>query len=78
MNYVLGVAAQNAANARHLTESDTDRATFLDATATRWAQLNPSKYPFVHAAVTRLREHDDRDQFLAGVDIFLTGIAALR
>jgi len=78
MNYVLGVAAQNAANARHLTDSDTDRAAFLETAAARWAQLNPSQYPFVHAAVTRLREHDDRDQFLAGVDIFLAGIAALR
>jgi len=78
MSYVLGVAAQNAANARHLTDNDTDRAAFLDDTAGRWAQLNPSQYPFVHAAVTRLREHNDRDQFLAGVDIFLTGIAALR
>jgi len=78
MNYVLGVAAQNAANARHLTDSDMDRTAFLDAAATRWARLNPSQYPFVHAAVTRLREHDDREQFLAGIDIFLTGIAALR
>jgi hypothetical protein len=40
--------------------------------------VNPSQYPFVHAAATRLREHDDRERFLAGVDIFLTGIAALR
>jgi AcrR family transcriptional regulator len=78
MNYVLGVAVQNAANARHLADSDTDRAAFLDAAAAQWAQVNPSRYPFVHAAATQLREHDDREQFLAGVDIFLTGIAALR
>ncbi|AQA15896.1 helix-turn-helix domain-containing protein [Streptomyces solisilvae] len=78
MNYVLGVAVQNAANARHLADSDTDRATFLDTAAAQWAQVNPSRYPFVHAAATQLREHDDREQFLAGVDIFLTGIAALR
>jgi hypothetical protein len=69
---------QNAANARHLAESDTDRAAFLDAAAAQWAQVDPSRYPFVHAAVTQLREHDDREQFLTGVDIFLTGIAALR
>ena len=77
MNYVLGVAVQNAANARHLADSDTDRAAFLDTAAAQWAQVNPSRYPFVHAAATRLREHDDREQFLVGVDIFLTGIAAL-
>jgi hypothetical protein len=33
--------------------------------------------PFLHAAATRLREHDDREQFLAGVDIFLAGITTL-
>ena len=78
MNYVLGVAVQNAANARHLANSNTDRAAFLDTTAAQWAQVNPSQYPFVHAAATQLREHNDREQFLAGVDIVLTGIAALR
>ncbi|MDT7802201.1 MAG: hypothetical protein QOI78_5634 [Actinomycetota bacterium] len=31
----------------------------------------------VHASVTQLREHDDREQFLAGFDIFLAGIATL-
>jgi hypothetical protein len=32
----------------------------------------------VHKASAPLREHDDREQFLAGVDIFLAGIATLR
>lgn len=77
VNYILGVAAQNAANARHLT-GGTDRAAFLETAAARWAQLDPDRYPFVHATATQLREHDDRAQFLVGVDIFLTGIAALR
>ncbi|MGI5520889.1 TetR/AcrR family transcriptional regulator [Micromonospora sp. CA-259024] len=78
VNYVLGVAVQNAANARHLTGQDTDREAFLNTAAAQWAQLDPGRYPFTHATVTQLREHDDREQFLAGVDIFLTGIAALR
>ncbi len=78
VNYVLGVAGQNAANARRRAASDTDRAALLDTVAAQWAQLNPSQYPFVHEAATQLRDHDDRDQFLAGVDIFLAGIATLR
>ncbi|GAB3976897.1 hypothetical protein GCM10029978_065070 [Actinoallomurus acanthiterrae] len=78
MNYVLGVAVQNAANTRHLAGSDTGRAAFLDNAAAQWAQLDPDRYPFVHAAVTQLRENDDREQFLVDVDIFLAGIAALR
>ncbi|MBX4176423.1 TetR/AcrR family transcriptional regulator [Streptomyces geysiriensis] len=78
VNYVLGVAAQNAANARLRADSDTDRETFLENAATRWAQVDPGRYPFVHAAVTHLGEHDDREQFLVGVDIFLAGISSLR
>jgi AcrR family transcriptional regulator len=78
VNYVLGVAGQNAANARLLAGQDADRSAFLGAIAARWARLDPGRYPFVHKAATHLREHDDREQFLAGVDIFLAGIATLR
>jgi AcrR family transcriptional regulator len=77
VNYVLGVAGQNAANARVLAGADLDREAFLDAIADQWARLDPDTYPFVHKAATQLREHDDRAQFLSGVDIFLAGIATL-
>ncbi|HET6710002.1 helix-turn-helix domain-containing protein [Amycolatopsis sp.] len=77
VNYVLGVAGQNAANARLLAADEADRSAFLGDVATQWAAHDPEKYPFVHRAATRLREHDDREQFLAGVDIFLAGIATL-
>lgn len=77
VNYVLGVAGQNAANARLLTAGENDRAAFLTSVADRWARLDPGEFPFVHKAATRLRDHDDREQFLAGVDIFLAGIATL-
>ncbi len=77
VNYVLGVAGQNAANAR-LAAAGADREAFLGAVAARWASLDPDEYPFVHQAANQLREHDDREQFLAGVDLFLAGIATLR
>lgn len=98
VNYVLGVAAQNAAQNAARTgwrpardpdqgpdrdtdrgpDQETGRADFLAGVAEQWSELDPGRYPFVHEAATRLREHDDRDQFLAGVDIFLAGIATLR
>ena len=74
VNYILGVAGQNAANARALASSKTDRSTFLATVAAQWAQLDPARYPSVHKARTQLREHDDREQFLAGVDLILAGI----
>jgi AcrR family transcriptional regulator len=78
VNYVLGVAGQNAANARVLAYDEADRSAFLATVAEQWSRLGPDRYPFVHRAAARLREHDDREQFLAGVDIFLAGIATLR
>ncbi len=79
VNYILGVAGQNAANARLAREADrTDRSAFLAAVAARWAQLDPAEHPFVRQMATQLRDHDDREQFLAGVDLILAGIETVR
>jgi hypothetical protein len=74
VNYILGIAGQSAANARALANSNMDRSTFLSTVAAQWAQLDPAKYPSVHKARTQLREHDDREQFLARIDLILAGI----
>ncbi|MFC8823825.1 TetR/AcrR family transcriptional regulator [Streptomyces sp. NPDC057137] len=77
VNYVLGVAGQNAANAR-LVAGGTDRSAFLGAVAERWAQLDPAEYPYVREVAAQLPEHDDREQFLAGIDLILAGIRTVR
>ena len=73
VNYVLGSAAQYAAGARRLPH-DAARQDFLKTLATTWRESDPD--PLVHEAASLLPEHDDREQFLAGVDIFLAGITA--
>ena len=77
VNYFLGVAGQNAANAR-LLPPGTDRSAFLAAVAARWARLDLKEHPFGRQVATQLREHDDREQFLAGIDLILAGIGTLR
>jgi AcrR family transcriptional regulator len=77
VNYILGLAAQYAAAAR-LIPRGTDRSAFLGTVAARWAQLNPAEYPFVHQVAARLPEHDDRQQFLAGINLILAGITRVR
>ena len=74
--YILGVAGQNAANARLLPHG-TDRTTFLATMAARWTQQDPAKYPFVQQVSKQLQDHDDREQFLAGLDLILSGIAGV-
>ena len=76
VQYILGAAAQNAANARTL-GPEVDRAEFLDAVSATWGELDPDDYPFARAVADQLRDHDDREQFLAGIDLFLSGISAL-
>jgi AcrR family transcriptional regulator len=74
VNYILGVAGQNAANARALAGSKTDRADFLAAVADQWGRIDPARYPRMYRARTHLGEHDDREQFLAGIDLIVAGI----
>ncbi|MHA3023963.1 TetR/AcrR family transcriptional regulator [Mycobacterium sp. BMJ-28] len=76
-NYILGVAGQNAENARSQV-AGADRAAFLAEVARQWTQHDPARYPFVHQVAAQLRDHDDRDQFLAGIDLILAGIATVR
>ena len=79
VNYILGCAGQNAANARLARETDrTDRSTFLAAVAARWAGLDAAEHPFVRRMAAQLAEHDDRAQFLAGLDLVLAGVESLR
>jgi AcrR family transcriptional regulator len=77
VNYLLGLAGQYAAGAR-LLPRETDRTAFLATVAAQWAQLDPAEYPFVHQVATQLPGHDDREQFLAGIDLILTGITTVR
>ena len=73
--YISGAASQNAAHARSV-PTNLDRAAYLAQAAQRWTRLDPADYPFVHRVLAGLADHDDRQQFLAGIDFILTGITA--
>jgi AcrR family transcriptional regulator len=74
LNYILGVAGRNAANGQFARTHGLDRSDFLDAVSTTWAQLDPEEYPFARSVAGQLRSHDDRKDFLAGIDLILRGI----
>ena len=75
-NYILGVGGQNAANARSHAPGR-NRTDFLETVSAVWASLDPGEYPFTRNVAAQLRDHDDREQFLAGIDLILAGIASL-
>ena len=53
-----------------------DRADFLAKVAAQWQSLDADEYSFTRSVANQLREHDDRAEFLAGIDLILAGIAA--
>ncbi|BEL04661.1 TetR family transcriptional regulator [Actinoplanes sichuanensis] len=76
-SFILGVAGQNAANAR-AREHGTSRAETLGAEAQLWANLDAAEFPFLRGVAAQLGDHDDREQFLAGIDLILAGIGIAR
>lgn len=78
LHYILGVGGQNAANAQMAQANGLERARLLDSVANSWSQLNPAEFPFASRMAAALRTHDDQADFLAGVDLILAGVMALR
>ncbi|MGW0632230.1 hypothetical protein [Streptomyces sp. NPDC002758] len=54
----------------------TNRTEFLDAMAASCAELDPDQYAFTRNVAGRLRRHDDRAEFLAGIELILAGATA--
>jgi len=77
LNYIIGVGSQNATNSRS-PEARGDRQDFLDTAATHWEGLDPEEYVFTRNVAGQLRAHDDRAEFLAGIDLILAGMMASR
>ncbi|AIG76276.1 Hypothetical protein AJAP_17040 [Amycolatopsis japonica] len=73
VHYVFGAAGQNAANSRVLGPG-VDRAEFLRAAANAWEDLDPAEFPFLRSIADEVREHDDREQFLTGIELILAGM----
>lgn len=78
LHYILGVAGQNAANGKLAREQGFDRSKFLGEVSAAWSALDPDAYPFTRSVAGQMRDHDDRVDFVAGIDLILGGIARLQ
>ena len=78
LSFILGVSGQNAANAHVARTRGLDRTVFLTDIATVWANLDADDYPFARSIARHFPEHDDRADFVAGIDLILGGLAARR
>lgn len=78
MSYILGVGGQNAANAQFARQHKLDRTHFLGEVSKMWSRLDADAYPFVRGIAGQLPMHDDRADFLAGIDYILGGLRSLQ
>ncbi|KAB8189064.1 TetR family transcriptional regulator [Nonomuraea phyllanthi] len=76
VHYILGATAQTS-QSTGVPSSEAERAEFLGTASRAWQDLDPDDYPFMRAIADQMREHDDREQFLTGIDLILTGITTL-
>ena len=75
-HYLLGSAAQTAAGARHRFRAS-DRSAVLATIVDGWTRCAPAQYPYVHRLANEVRTHDEREAFLAGLDLIIEGAKAL-
>ena len=76
LNFILGVGGQNAANAQAARTRGAGRAEVLGSVADHWSQLDAQAYPFVRSVAAQMSAHDDRADFLVGIDLILQGMVA--
>ncbi|WNV88974.1 TetR/AcrR family transcriptional regulator C-terminal domain-containing protein [Umezawaea sp. Da 62-37] len=73
--HIIGAGNQEATNSRS-PEARGDRQDFLDDLSAHWAGLDPEEYAFTRTVAGHLRTHDDRAEFLAGIDLIIDGMTA--
>lgn len=75
LSYIVGVSVQNAANAQIGRALGGDRTAILGEVASAWSALDAVEYPFTRSIAAQFPQHDDRADFLAGIELILRGIA---
>ncbi|MCX4238743.1 TetR/AcrR family transcriptional regulator [Streptomyces sp. NPDC020707] len=72
---VVGTAADLGMEVpQDMLDGPVDRDAYLDRFAETWRALDATDFPFVRQIADEFAEHDDRDQFIAALDLTLTGL----
>ncbi|MEU6439176.1 TetR family transcriptional regulator [Streptomyces sp. NPDC047046] len=72
---VVGTAADLGGELpQELREGDVDRDAYLGRFAEQWRSLDSAEFPFVQQIAEEFEGHDDRDQFVAALELTLSGL----
>lgn len=73
--FVVGTAADLGQEPpREVVEGETSREDYLARFADSWRAKDPEEFPFLREIVDEFEDHDDREQFLSGLDLILAGL----
>jgi len=78
LHYIIGVGSQNAAQSQFALSRHLHRGDALGRISAEWAQLDARQYPFVRSVASQLAAHDDRADYLAGINLIVEGLASGR
>ena len=75
VGYVIGIAADLGQQPpEEFVTGAVSREEFFAQTVAEWNELDPDEWPFLHAILDVFENHDDTDQFTAGLDLLLAGL----
>ncbi|WP_226841748.1 TetR/AcrR family transcriptional regulator [Brevibacterium sp. FME37] len=73
VNYASGMGAevsQGAINREAAVDAEAEFAEQVD----HWSSFSPEQFPFVHSVLEEFQNFDDKSEFVAGLDLLLSGI----
>lgn len=71
--YVTGVAAEMSAQDVRA-DHDRPKSEQLGEVVDRWLETDPDEFSWIHSMAEEFRDHDDDEQFAAGLDLLLGGL----
>ncbi|GGO88791.1 TetR family transcriptional regulator [Nocardioides phosphati] len=73
IGYIVGVAAEMAAQDVHA-DPTRSKEEQLDAIAQAWLARDPADFGWIQSIADEFRDHDDDEQFVAGLDLIIGGL----
>jgi AcrR family transcriptional regulator len=75
IGYVVGIAADLGQQPpQEVLDGELTREEYLGRFVARWRAMDADQYPFVRHIADEFEDHDDADQFRAGLDLLLAGL----
>lgn len=75
VGFVVGTAADMGQQPpESVTSGEMSKDEYLAGATAQWRALDADRFPYIHHIIDEFDGHDDRDQFVSGLDLLLAGL----